>query len=376
MALKKKNLWRLHSWMGLLAGVPMLLIALTGSWLVFKPELDALLLPERHVVAPSPDGRLAFDELLARVRQAHPDQVVVGWSVSEQAARADVLFLVERGQGMWRKLYLDAQQGRLLSGPLALEDGINDWLLSLHYTLLGGHLGMLVAGVIALLLLGLGITGFMIYRRFWRRMLQLNFRQAWRGLAGEFHRKLGVLAAPLFLIMGVTGAYWNITHAVADLAEHGLSDEHEVVTRSWLGDSLSLDQLVANSVADLKGYRPFYIALPYQEQGGLTFYGQVPERGFLRGPYGITFTYHRETGALQAKQDIREQHAAVQLVDAFRPLHFGNFGGLPVKIFYCVFGMMPAWLALSGFAVFFLRRGKKGKASVPKQITEDRAEAA
>lgn len=359
MALSKKTLWRLHGWMGLLAGLPLLVIALTGSWLVFKPELDALLLPERHVVAANPLGRMPYDALLQQVREAQPDQVVVGWSVAEQPDRADILFVVERGHGIWRKLYLDAQQGRLLTGPLALEDGINDWLLSLHYTLLGGHLGMLIAGLIALLLLGLGVTGFLIYRRFWRRLFTLNLGQAWRGLAGEFHRKLGVLAAPLFLVLGATGAYWNITHAVADLAKHGLSDEHEVVTRSFLGESVSLDRLVAQSAAAVPGYHPGYIALPHEEQDAVAFYGQAPERGVLRSPYGITFSFHRESGALQASQNIREQHVALQLVDAFRPLHFGNFGGLPVKLFYCVFGSMPAWLALSGFAVYVMRTRKR-----------------
>lgn len=370
MALKKKTLWQLHAWLGLLAGVPLLIIALTGSWLVFKPELDALLLPERHQIAAAAEGRQSFDALLALVRRQHPDEVVVGWAPADAATRADVLFVITKGSGLWRKMYLDAQHGRLLTEPLALEDGVNDWLLSLHYTLLGGHLGMLLAGVVALMLIGLGVTGFLIYRRFWRRLFRLNLRQAWRGLAGEFHRKLGVLAAPLFLIMGITGAYWNITHAVADLAEHGLSDEHELVTRSWMGATLSLDGLADQCAAAVPGYQPAYIALPKDEKGSVTFYGQVPERGVLRSPYGITFSFQREHGKLIAETDIRTQSLVLQVLDAFRPLHFGNFGGLPVKIFYCLFGMLPAWLALSGFAVFVLRRKKAGKGA-GKSTTPD-----
>ncbi len=375
MALKKKTLWRLHAWLGLLAGVPLLIIALTGSWLVFKPELDALLLPERTQIEAAAEGRRSLDVLLALVREAHPDEVVVGWAPAESATRSDVLFVIKKGSGLWRKMYLDAQQGRLLTEPLALEDGVNDWLLSLHYTLLGGHLGMLLAGVVALMLIGLGVTGFLIYRRFWRRLFTLNLRQAWRGLAGEFHRKLGVIAAPLFLIMGVTGAYWNITHAVADLAEHGLSEEHEIVTGSWLGAGLSLDALADQCAAAVPGYQPAYIALPKDEQGLVTFYGQVPERGFLRSPYGITFSFQREHGKLIAETDIRTQGLVLQVIDAFRPLHFGNFGGLPVKLFYCLFGMLPAWLALSGFAVFVLRRKKAGKGA-GKSAAPDKARIA
>jgi uncharacterized iron-regulated membrane protein len=38
------------------------------------------------------------------------------------------------------------------------------------------------------------------------------------------------------------------------------------------------------------------------------------------------------------------------------PLHFGNYGGLPVKLAYAVLGLTPGLLSVSGFVLWRLRR--------------------
>ena len=65
----RKRLWQLHSWLGLLAGLGLLVIGATGSMLVFRDELEALVDPALvRVVPPSPDtARLPLDTLFARV---------------------------------------------------------------------------------------------------------------------------------------------------------------------------------------------------------------------------------------------------------------------------------------------------------------------
>lgn len=49
-----KRLWQLHSWMGLIAGVGLLTIGLTGSILVFRQDVQALVNPRLLRVKPTP----------------------------------------------------------------------------------------------------------------------------------------------------------------------------------------------------------------------------------------------------------------------------------------------------------------------------------
>ena len=359
MSLRKKTLWKLHSVLGLVTGIPLIIIAVTGSVLVFKQEIDDLLVPDKVLVQSFGAARLSLDLLGDRVRQRFPEQLVVGWLIHETAEHADIAYVVERGTRDWRKVYVDAYSGETLTPPVSFHSGLTDWFLELHYTFLGGHVGMLVAGILALGLCALGLTGILIYRRFWIRFFTLKWDKGLRVLSGDLHRKVGIVSAPLFFILGLTGAYWNITHAVRDLYLHGLGEENEVLEREWLGPTLSVEKLVADSAATMPGYKPYYLSFPQAAEGAVVFYGQVDERGCLRSPYGITMSFDRISGESLGVSDIREANVAVQAVDAFRPLHFGNFGGLTVKLLYCVLGIMPGVLAVSGFVVYVKRPKRK-----------------
>ncbi|WP_075090391.1 PepSY domain-containing protein [Verrucomicrobium spinosum] len=79
----RKRLWMLHSWMGLVSGLGLLLIGLTGSLLVFRTELEVLLkapaAEEKVVVNPDVRARLDYDTLFQKVRQQMPGREVVAW---------------------------------------------------------------------------------------------------------------------------------------------------------------------------------------------------------------------------------------------------------------------------------------------------------
>ncbi|MEX2578154.1 MAG: hypothetical protein WD342_03780 [Verrucomicrobiales bacterium] len=49
------------------------------------------------------------------------------------------------------------------------------------------------------------------------------------------------------------------------------------------------------------------------------------------GSYGSTVSFDADTREVLEKIDIRETSLAGQVYDAFEPVHYGTFGGLPVK---------------------------------------------
>jgi hypothetical protein len=54
--------------------------------------------------------------------------------------------------------------------------------------------------------------------------------------------------------------------------------------------------------------------------------------------------------------DVRTAPWAARLDAMVAPLHFGNYGGLPVKLAYAVLGLTPGLLSVSGFVLWRLRR--------------------
>lgn len=371
--MKTKTLWKLHSAIGLIVAMPLLLIAVTGSVLVFHSELDELSRPELAVVEPTPQGRLGFDVMAAAIGASLPGHDVVGWHILEDAHRADEVYLWARGQTEWLRVYIDPYRAQLRGQPQPrdFKNGFMDWLVELHYSFLGGHLGILLGGIIALLLCVLGVLGFFIFKQFWIGFFTLRWHKSLRVLMADLHTRIGVLSSPVFLILGITGAYWNLTHAIGELYMHGLAEEQEVpMTESLYNRDLSLDRLVLEVRKTMPGYTPYYLALPHEEGGKITFYGAVPTSNFLRSPYGSVASFEPFSGKLLSSYDIREAAVLPQVVDTFMRLHFGNFAGLPVKLLWCVLGLMPGVLALSGSYIWFKRTRRHARRRKLNTIVE------
>ncbi len=61
--------------------------------------------------------------------------------------------------------------------------------------------------------------------------------------------------------------------------------------------------------------------------------------------------------------------AWAQILDSFTPLHYGTFGGLPVKILWCIGGLAPGILSITGFLMWYKRKfPKRRKQTVSEPV--------
>ncbi len=352
----RKRLWQLHSWLGLVAGLGLLVIGVTGSLLVFRDQIEALLNPALIRVGTPDAPRLSLDALLARAQSQLPTHEITGWTLRESTERdyADFVYVIDHGSDQWKVATLDPTTGRILATPRAYTATLSGWLLDLHYEFFADHVGLAVAGLFAVMLCLLGITGVWLYREFWKNLFTLRWRRGVRILFSDLHKFTGITTAVFNLLLGFTGAYWNLTHVISE-AVNGEFHQPKMERRLY-SPQLSLDGLTADAARRLPGFQPHFISLPSTPAGGITFYGAVEPRSPLRSPYGSTVGYDATTLAHTAITDVRTASVWLQGVDAFRPLHFGTFGGLPVKILWSLGGLAPGVLAVTGFAIWYSRR--------------------
>ncbi|WP_269523971.1 PepSY-associated TM helix domain-containing protein [Coraliomargarita parva] len=358
--MKIKTIWRIHSVLGLLAGLPLVIIAFSGSILVFKDEINGLLMPEVVRVEPQA-AKLGLDARYAMLReQFEQDYQITGWAFYEQPDRSDFVYVVPWGTDEWLHVYQDPYTGEVLSEPAATTSDLMGWMLELHYALLAGVPGAAICGVVALLLCLLGVTGIWIYRKFWKHFFSFKWRSSWRMLAGNLHKRFGILSSPVFFILGLTGAVWNIQGVVHELThDHKHEEVHEPVdTPESVRIDASFDALLVKSQDYIEGYELNYVRFPQEGEGQLTFYGAYAGQGFLRSPYNSRVTFESKSGQYLGHWDIREASMWMQVYDSFRPLHFGTFGGWLSRSFWCVLGFTPGLLALSG-AFIWWRRSRK-----------------
>jgi uncharacterized iron-regulated membrane protein len=346
----RKNLFKWHSRFALFALIPLIIIAVTGSILVFKTEIDTLLQPAQLTVSG------AHNELIAIVEQANPQYLTGSWEIFDDKQRSDTAYLVEKSSGDWFKVYLDQYKGELLSSPVSVTHDITDWLLSLHYTFLLGLLGTVFGLIFAVVLLFLGISGIILHRQFWKKLFVLRFAAAKRIFYSDVHKMIGIVSSPVLILLAFTGGYWNASEVIHEVEHH--IEEHITPSHKLYNDDLDFQLLMEQTAKHIPGFKPTYFLFPYEEDVQITFFGALSDTNILISQYASAVTYDRNTGELLSAYDIRNAAPWAIFVDMFRKLHFGHFAGLPSKIVWCVLGLSPLWLAMTGLYFYLFRRNK------------------
>ena len=358
----RKTLFKWHSVAALFAMLPILVISLTGSILVFKVEIDSLLRPH-HMLVQNTDidsqHRASLDHLMSNIQQAHPGYVLAGWELFDNGERTDTAYVIQKGTDTWFKIYINQYTGEILSAPKPMEHYISDWLLELHYAFLLHLNGTIIGAIFGLIMLFLGVSGIVLYRHFWRKLFTLRFKAAKRVMFSDIHKFVGITASPVFILIAFTGVYWNVSILLHEVLEHGFEEEHAHITAAYHSPSISFEALRIDTTQKIASFEPTYLAIPNEPDMHISFFGEVNTGNPFVSQYASMVTYNKDDAALITAYDIREASIWAVLDDSTRKLHFGYFAGMWSKVVWCVVGLTPLILAITGLWMYLLRRRPK-----------------
>lgn len=79
-------MYKIHTYASLIFCIPLVIACFTGSVLVYKDEINNLLMPGVIYVAKNSDeneqkSRLKFDELREKIEKEYPHHEIVGWNI-------------------------------------------------------------------------------------------------------------------------------------------------------------------------------------------------------------------------------------------------------------------------------------------------------
>jgi uncharacterized iron-regulated membrane protein len=245
-----------------------------------------------------------------------------------------------------------------------------DWILELHYTLLMGDWGMVIAGLLAVLLCLLGLSGVYLYRDFWKSFFLLRWGRSARIFLSDLHKMTGISSVVFNLILGFTGAWWNLPTLKSLIAGQsaeiedstGGADKKEGLEKHGplYDKTLSLDALVSTAAQRLPGLDRTKVYLNLTpDTGQIEVYGAVLPASAFVNEYNSHVVFDAETGDVTGVVDYRKATAWEKFEVMMGPLHFGTFGGWPVKLLWTVLGLSPGVLAVSGSLIWFRRRRQR-----------------
>ncbi|WP_061250000.1 PepSY-associated TM helix domain-containing protein [Leptospira alstonii] len=357
--MNRKRLYKLHTILGICSGLFLVVIGLSGSFLVFGFEIDRLLNPKQWCVVNGKE-RLSIDTLREKLNQTLPTHALAGWLFSEEQNRPDQVWLhfLDSNQRKESVILLNPYTGEIL-GTLAEDrsDSFYGWMLKLHYSLFMGNFGYFLTGILGIVFVFQGISGMILYRSIWQNLFRLRTNQSFRTYFSDLHKMVGVFTLVFNMALGATGAWWN-AQFISGLWVNGFAEEKKV--GKFFNESVSMDLLLRDAESQIHGFRLGFISFPHHhEKDPIQFYGTEQEQSPFRSRFGSYFVFDSESGKRLKVFNLSNENLFYGILDSFRPIHFGTFGGIVTKILWVILGLAPGVLLLSGMGIFISKRNSK-----------------
>lgn len=361
MTSRTLRIWYLvHKWTSLVSTLFLLLLCLTGLPLIFHEEIEHYVEPHaepREIVSGS--SRIDYDKVIAAALAARPGEVVrfVGFDREEPIGVITTAPTLVAPPLDGHAQSFDTRTGEL-SPPEPPEQGFMTVMLRLHTDLFLGLPGFLFLGLMGLLLLASLVSGVVVYAPFMRK---LDFATVRTGRSArlkwlDLHNLLGILVLTWLLAVGATGVINTLALPILGLWQNGqLADMtapyRDVPPLQSLG---SLHKALESARRAAPDMEPGFVAFP-----GTQFSSQHHYAVFMRGTTPLTARLLKpalvdaRTGELT---DIREMPWYVKTLLVSQPLHFGDYGGLPLKIIWAVLDIVAIVILASGLYLWLGRR--------------------
>lgn len=352
----------LHRLLGLAAGLFLVVAGLSGSALVFRAEIDRALNPQLLVSA-SPGAPAPLQPALDEVARRHPDALPSRVRLPQTADGTYELWL---GAEPSVYAYVDPASGELL-GMRRPTEFLTGWLFLLHSDLLAGETGHLVAGVVALVLVVLSLSGVVTWwpRRspwrawaLWRQSMTVARGVSAKRLTYDLHRAVGFWVSVLLLLTGVTGASL-VFHEVFERLAHAVTATAPAARPASpapaAGDPLPVDSLLAIAKRAQPGGAPSYLYLPTATTPTFQLRQRLPGE---QHPNGKSFVHvDPVSGRVLAVEDGSRAVRGARLYSLLYPLHIGVLGGGATRWVAVLVGLSLPLLAVTGALVWW-RRGR------------------
>lgn len=400
-----------HSWVGIIAGLFLFVAFYAGAVTMFEEPLQSW--ASAPVALPPPVSLERTPELLQKALAAHPE------------ARTDYTIAVtpedaQRGRLTWdgsggqvhhaptqvMAAGLDAE-GNLVVVPKTPSDAAR-FVDVLHQQVglpLPHTPAMILMGIVALLYAIALVSGVIAYlpalvKTLFAARLGQSVRKRWLDL----HNLLGLFSLPFHLVMAISSVVFAF-HGQIFALEHllfsapvagqqggrhgggpgpaghghgpggGRDAQSAASVTSAVGASapvvpvlppvLAPTDILALVTRQAPGFVPE--VLNYMQLG----HGKDVVRVFgydarypTRGPTGGFMVLNSRTGAVQSGEYMPgHQPAKFAILTSFFALHFGSFGGAPVRWGYVVLGLAGAFLFYTGNQLWIVRRRRRERQS-------------
>jgi uncharacterized iron-regulated membrane protein len=305
--------------------------------------------------------RKSLDVIVDTAEKLKPDHVVryVFWTEEQpNVVTVSMADSIDSPPDVAHFVALDERTAEVLNQP-KFDEGFMYVIYKLHVDMFAGIPGKLFLGLMGLLFVIAILSGLMLYSPIMKKydfgMVRADRTKRLKWL--DLHNLLGIVTVVWALVVGFTGVINTTSDIVLGLWQQGQLAEMVAPYKNaqpLSGKLSSFDNAVKVAQHAAPEMNVSIVAFP-----GTIFTSKHHYAVFLRGNTPVTSRLIKPA-LIDAKDgsltDMRDMPWFVNALFISQPLHFGDYGGMPLKILWAAFDIITIVVLCSGLYLWYIRR--------------------
>ncbi len=378
----KKNIGKIHLWLGFIAGLVVLISLLAATIFVWEKELNEWYHHDKIFVKNVCKTRLPFNTLLENARKVSYDHSITFVNINSDPSKAFVFgnFKARAKKGVtwastiddYSKIYVDQYTGKVL-GRIDLR---YDWIFCmrmLHQCLLLNYdFGHYIVGGATLVILIMVITGIILWwprnkaalkQRVWLRWKKTT---KWRRKNYDLHNVGGIYSFLFIIFFALTGLIWTFDWWEDSIYRMLGTDPKKVLRKppppgiANYSEKSIYDTVLYNAMQRVPNWKLIGLNLPpakAKNSKEISAYVKYSS-GTSGWDESDDFFYHPQTGKLYFFTTHDQKTMGAKFRNSNYAFHVGNIFGLPTKLLASFTALFCASLPVTGFYIWWGRRRK------------------
>jgi uncharacterized iron-regulated membrane protein len=361
----------------------MLVATVTGTWLVFRVEMDRLVNHELRVVHPGPPGTqlLPLASTVESIERRFPNAEIHTLILQDRADDSISAYLDSRDGSPLEvdRVFVNPYTGAFLGGSntrdlVFARANVDSLIDRLHYSLWLKTWGLSLMGIVALAWLATSIVGLVLAWptawlriRSWLPMLSARTDRGAYQSNYQVHRAIGVWLFPVLILLAFTSFYQNMPQYVRPVVNvfsplatrppgHPIADGVAIVTPDRALESLALRFPEGRAQSIGVDRRNGRYAILFRLPGDLSTNGD--NWAFI----------DLATADIVGTKLTATQSAGDAFLTWIFPLHTGTAFGLPGRIVIAIAGVGLIGMMVTGLYVWGTKWRMRRRARMTKRV--------
>lgn len=391
----------IHLWLGLVAGIILFIVCLTGTIYTFRSEIEYMVNPNKYNVASfQPDQKpLKIEFLISQLQKQEKGKIAFVTIPKNPTKNYEFgLLKKEQEKGKQREdgkkketvekgakteknkksrpvvYYVDPYTGKIMGKDGDKTSQFFTSIMKLHrWLLLDDSIGRPIVGISTLIFVVLSLSGLILWFprkfRYWKRWFhwkpgfKIKHKAKWKRINHDLHNTLGFYSLTFLLLMALTGLCWSfewykngVSSVMGSEVFAGRNEKPIQVEKSET-PVIPVSEIIRISNQELSYQGNLSISLPKDFVSALVI--NKNKTGFFALSASDKIQINPYSGMVLKKDMFEDKPLNVQIVSLIKALHIGDVFGTFSKILYFITCLIGTSLPVTGTLIWLNKMKKK-----------------